>query len=165
MFNLFKKSKDPRKLASEATRTKNPEKAVRLFSEALRIEKEKDNPDKNFLSYIYLLRGEIYLARGEANLSSSDLLHSVEYNPANGIAHNDLAIWFTLEHFDTPDFNKALEHLDKAVECRPDRRDFKMNRAIVRVKMGDKETGRQELETLLKDGYEEARVAIEKFCD
>jgi hypothetical protein len=55
--------------------------------------------------------------------------------------------------------------LDKAVEFCPDRRDFKMNRAIVKVKMGEKETGRLELEQLLEDGFSEAAVAIEKFCD
>ena len=40
-----------------------------------------------------------------------------------------------------------------------------MNRAIVKVKMGEKDSGRQELEKLLNDGFEEAQIAIEKFCD
>ena len=165
MFNPFKKFKEPKILASRASQTTDPEKAARLFSAAIRYEKEKENPDKKFLSDIYLLRGEIYMARGEADLSSSDLQSSIELNPSNGIAHNDLAIWYTLEHFAPPDFRKALKHLNEAVEYCPDRRDFKMNRAIVKVKMGEKGTGKRELEQLLEDGYEEARVAIEKFCD
>jgi len=165
MFNFFSKNKVPRKLATKASRTSNPEKAVNLYSDAIKYEKEKESPDKNFLSDIYLLRGEIYLSQGVAILSSSDFLNSIDLNPKNGIAHNDLGIWFTIEHFNTPDFDRALEHLNKAVEFCPDRLDFKMNKAIVKVKMGDKETGRQELEELLKNGYAEARVAIEKFCD
>jgi Flp pilus assembly protein TadD len=165
MFKLFKKLNDPRKLAAKAVGTTNPDRAVNLFSEALKYENGKENPDKNFLSNIYLLRGEIYLSQGKALPSSSDFMNSIELNPKNGIAHNNLGIWFTLEHFNTPDFEKALEHINKAVELRPDRPDFKMNRAIVKVKMGDKETGREELEELLKGGYEEARVAIEKFCN
>jgi lipoprotein NlpI len=165
MFNLFKKTKDPGKLATRASLTSDPEKAVRLYSDAIKYEKEKTVPDKSFLSKIYLLRGEIYLSKGEAILSSSDFLNSIELNPGNGIAHNDLGIWFTLEQFNTPDFDKAFEHINKAVELCPDRLDFKMNLAIIKYKKGDKETGRQELEQLLKDGYTEAGVAIEKFCD
>ena len=53
----------------------------------------------------------------------------------------------------------------KAVEFCPERLDFKMNKAIIKVKIGEKETGRQELEQLLQDGYTEAKIAIEKFCD
>lgn len=165
MFNLFKKIKDPRKLASKASRTNDPVKAVDLYSDAIKYEKEKGNPDKYFLSNIYLLRGEIYLSQGVAILSSSDFLNSIDLNPKNGIAHNDLGIWYTIEHFNTPDLNKSLEHINKAVEFCPDRLDFKMNKAIIKVKMGDRETGRLELEQLFKDGYSEAKIAIEKFCD
>jgi tetratricopeptide (TPR) repeat protein len=165
MFDLFKKVKDPVKLAKRASGTTDPVKAVNYYSDAIKYEDEKESPDKKFLSNIYLLRGEIYLSQGVAVLSSSDFINSIDLNPENGIAHNDLGIWYTIEDFDTPDFKKAYEHLNKAVEFCPGRRDFKMNRAIIKVKMGDKETGRQELEQLLKDGYAEAGVAIEKFCD
>jgi tetratricopeptide (TPR) repeat protein len=165
MFNVFKKSKDPRKLAGMASRSNDFGKAVDLYSDALKYEKKKKNPDGKFLSDIYLLRGEIYLSQGVALLSSSDFLNSIEYNANNGIAHNDLGIWFTIEQFNLPDFNKALEHLNKAVDLCPLRRDFKMNRAIVKVKMGEKAIGRYELDQLVIDGFEEARVAIEKFCD
>lgn len=165
MFNLFKKSNDPRKLATQASRSDNHEKAINLYSDAIKYEKEKESPDRKFLSDVYLLRGEIYLSQGVAILSSSDFSNSIDYNPNNGIAHNDLGIWFTIEQFDLPDFNKALEHLNKAVDLCPDRRDFKMNKAIVKVKMGEKAIGRHELDQLVNDGFEEARVAIEKFCD
>ena len=165
MFNLFKKFKDPRKLAARASRATDPLKALVLYSDAIKYEKEKESPDRKFLSDIYLLRGEIYLSQGVAILSSSDFFDSLEFNPKNGIAHNDLCIWFTLEHFGTPDLDKALEHINKAVEFCPDRLDFRMNKAIIKVKMGEKETGRQELEQLFQDGYAEAGIAIEKFCD
>jgi tetratricopeptide (TPR) repeat protein len=164
MFNLFKKSKDPRKLAAKAVATTNPDKAVDLFSDAIKYEEEKETPDNNFLSNIYLMRGEIYLSKGVAILSSSDFLNSIELNPKNGIAHNDLGIWYTISDFNTPDLVRAFEHINKAVDLCPDRRDFKMNRAIVKVKSGDKESGREELQQLLNGGYEEARIAIEKFC-
>jgi lipoprotein NlpI len=164
MFNLFNKVKDPRKLARRASRTKNQEEAISLYSDAIKLEKEKESPDNNFLSNIYLLRGEIYLSQSVAILSSSDFLDSIKLNPKNGIAHNDLGIWFTIESFDTPDFDRALEHINKAVEFCPDRWDFKMNRAIVKVKMGDKVSGMQELVKLMDDGYPEAEVALEKFC-
>jgi len=164
MFNLFKWGKDPRKLAKKASMTRDPLKAVEIYSDAIKFEKEKVNPDNNFLSDIYLQRGEIYLNQGVAILSSSDFLQSIDLNSKNGIAHNNLGIWYTIEHFYTPDFNKALEHLDKAIEYCPDRSDFKMNRAIIKIKMGDKETGRKELEQLYMDGYTDAKVAIERYC-
>jgi lipoprotein NlpI len=165
MFNLFKRNEDPKKLVDKAKRTNDPIKAVELFSDAIKFEKEKDKPDNNFLSNIYLQRGEIYLNQGVAILSSSDFLNAIELNTENGIAHNNLGIWFTIEHFNTPDFNRALEHLDKAVEYCPDRWDFRMNRAIIKIKSGDKDTGRWELEQLYKDGYADAKVAIDRFCD
>ena len=40
-----------------------------------------------------------------------------------------------------------------------------MNKAIIKVKLGEKEIGRQQLEQLFQDGYSEAKIAIEKFCD
>jgi lipoprotein NlpI len=165
MFNLFKKFKDPRRLAARASRATDPLKAVVLYSDAIKYEKEKESPDKKFLSDIYLLRGEIYLKQGVAILSSSDFLDSVDLNPKNGIAHNDLSIWFTLEHFNTPDLDKALEHINKALEFCPGRLDFRMNKAIIKIKRGEKEAGKEELEQLFQDGYAEAGIAIEKFCD
>jgi lipoprotein NlpI len=165
MINLFKRGKDPSKLAKKASQTKDPLKAVEFYSDAIKFEKAKVNPDSNFLSDIYLRRGEIYLHEGVAILSSSDFLQSIELNSKNGIAHNDLGIWFTIEHFYTPDFDKALNHLEKAVEFCPDRPDFKMNRAIIKIKKGDKETGRKELEQLYLEGYTDAKVAIERYFD
>lgn len=165
MLSLFKKNKDPRKLALKAGQENDLHKAVDLYSDAIKIEKEKDNPDNDFISDIYRQRGEIYLNQGVAVLSSSDFLQAIDHNPKNGIAHNNLGIWFSIEHFNTPDFDRAIEHLDKAVENCPDRPDFKLNRAVIRVKKGDKETGRKDLEQLYKDGYSDAKIAIERFCD
>jgi tetratricopeptide (TPR) repeat protein len=165
MFRLFKKDKNPIKLFEKAIKTNDPLKAVELYSDAIMYEKRKDNPDNKFLSEIYLHRGEIHLNNGVAILSSSDFLQSIELDPSNGVAHNDLGIWYSIEHFNTPNFEKALEHLNKAIELCPDRADFKMNRAVIKIKMGDKETGRKELERLNEDGYLDAKIAIERFCD
>jgi len=164
MLNLFK-ARDPRRLAKKAESTTNPLKAVEFYSDAIMYEKKKEHPDSNFLSDLYLKRGEIHLNNGVAILSSSDFLQSIEYNPKNGIAHNDLGIWYSIEHFNIPDLDKALEHLDKAVKICPDRQDFKMNWAVIKIKKGDKEAGRAELERLIVSGYDQAKIAIERFCD
>lgn len=164
MFNLFK-TKDPRKLAQQAEKSTNPLKAVEYYSDAIMYEKKKEHPDSIFLSDLYLKRGEIHLYNGVAILSSSDFLQSIEYNPQNGIAHNDLGIWYSIERFNTPDFEKAFEHLDKAVRICPYRQDFQMNLAIIKIKKGDKEAGKAELEQLIESGYDEAKIAFEKFCN
>lgn len=164
MFNFFGQNKNSKKLAEKAGQTNDPHKAVELYSDAIKYEKETKKPDKEFLSNLYLWRGEIYLSQGVAILSSSDFLHAIEYNPQNGIAHNDLGIWFTIEHFASPDFVRALEHIEKAVKYCPDRRDFMMNLAVIKIKSGQKEIGRKELEQLYKDGYSDAQIAIERFC-
>ena len=164
MFNLFR-TKDPKRLAKKAERTTNPLEAVELYSDAIMYEKKKEYPYTKLLSDLFLKRGEIHLNNGVAILSSSDFLQSIENDLKNGIAHNDLGIWHTIEHFNTPDFDKALEHLDKAVKYCPERQDFKMNRAVIKIKMGNKIAGRNELEQLIQNGYEPARIAIEKFCD
>lgn len=164
MFNLFGQDKNPKKLADKAKQTNDPHKAVNLYSDAIKYEKESKNPDKNFLSDLYLLRGEIYLNQGVAILSSSDFLQAIDNNPKNGVAHNDLGIWFTIEHFTTPDYVRALEHGEKAVQYCPSRQDFKMNLAVIKIKSGQQEQGRQELEQLYKDGYSDAKIAIERFC-
>lgn len=163
MFRLFKKEKDSKRLADKALKTKNPLKAVELYSDAIICEKGKDIPDDKLLSKIYLLRGEIHLNNGVAILSSSDFLNAIELDPNNGVAHNDLGIWFSIGHFNTPNFEKALEHLDKAIECCPNRQDFKMNRAVIKIKKGDKEIGQKELEQLYADGYHDAKIAMERF--
>ena len=165
MFNLFGANKNPKKLAEKARQANDPHQAVELYSEAIKYEKESKNPDRNFLSNLYLLRGEIYLSQGVALLSSSDFLQAIDYNPTNGVAHNDLGIWFTLERFAAPDLARALEHADKAVQSCPDRQDFKMNLAVIKIKSGQKETGRQDLEKLYAEGYENAKIAIERFCN
>jgi len=165
MFNLFKKHKDSKVLADKASKTNDAKAAVELYSEAIKLEKEKPNPDNIFLSNLYTQRGEIYLNNGVAILSSSDFLIAIECNPLNGISHNNLGIWYTIEHFTTPDFIKAIDHLEKAVQLCPNRQDFKMNLAVIKIKKGDKAIGRQELEQLLKDGHGDAKIAIERFCD
>ena len=170
MFNFFKKNKkeEPKKdsiaLAQKAANSNDIKEAVELYSEAIKVEKEKPNPDKLFLSEIYRLRGDIYLSQGVAILSSSDFLHAVENNPQNGIAHNNLGIWFSIEQFAKPDYNRAIKHLDLAVKYCPDRPDFVMNRAVMKVRNGDKETGRKELEDLYNQGFSDAKIAIERFC-
>ena len=119
---------------------------------------------KLFLSEIYRLRGDIYFSQGVAILSSSDFLHAIENNPKNGIAHNNLGVWFSIKQFAKPDYKRAIEHLDLAVKYCPDRPDFVMNRAVMKVRNGQKEIGRKELEDLYQQGYADAKIAIERFC-
>lgn len=164
MFNLFKRKKDPRELADMARQEKDVRKAVELYSDAIKLEKDSNLPDNKLLSTWFTQRGEIYLNQGVAILSSSDFLQALENNPENGIAHNNLGIWFTIKQFVTPDYVRAMEHLDKAVTYCPDRPDFKMNRAIIKIEMGQKDIGRMELEKLYQGGYSDAKLAIERFC-
>ncbi|MES2617775.1 MAG: hypothetical protein V4613_07850 [Bacteroidota bacterium] len=163
MFNLFK-DKNPISLANKAYQTTDPKKAVDLYSDAIKYEKAKSQPDKSFLSDLYLFRGQIYFNQGVAILSSSDFLHSLEHNPQNATSHNNLGIWFTIEFFATPDYTRALEHLDKAVSYSNNNQEFRMNRAVVKIQMGDKDIGRSELEELQNEGYSDATIAIERFC-
>ena len=46
----------------------------------------------------------------------------------------------------------------------PDRPDFVMNRAVTKVKNGQKEIGKRELEELYNHGFTDAKIAIERFC-
>lgn len=166
MFNFLKKNseKDSKRLAEKAGNTRNVKKAIDLYSESIKLEKEKSNPDKYFLSEVYRLRGDIYFSQRVAILSLSDWLHAIELNPQNGIAHNNLGLWFTLEQIAKPDYNRAIEHLDLAVKYYPDRPDFVMNRSVTKIKNGQKEIGRRELEELYNQGYKDAKIAIERFC-
>ena len=170
MFNFFKKNKkeenkkDSRSLAEKAANSNEIVQAVELYSEAIKVEKEKSEPNKLFLSEIYCFRGERYLSQGVAILSSSDFLHALENNPQNGIAHNNLGIWFSIKQFAKPDYNRAIVHLNLAVKYCPDRPDFVMNRAVMKIRNGQKEIGRIELEELYKKGYSDAKIAIERFC-
>lgn len=160
---VIDESKDSKKLAEKAGQTSDVHQAVELYSNAIKLEKESKTPDKVFLSDLFVKRGEIYLNQGVAILSSSDFLQSIEQKPDNCIAHNNLGVWFTIEEFATPDFTRAIEHMDKAVEYCPERQDFKMNRAIIKIKAGQKDIGRKELENLYESGYADAKIALERF--
>jgi tetratricopeptide (TPR) repeat protein len=170
MFNFFKKNKkdiqedDSKALVEKAANSRNVKEAVDLYSQAIKVESEKPNPDKYFLSEVYRLRGDIYFSQGVAILSSSDWLHAIELNPENGIAHNNLGIWFTIEQFAKPDLKRAIEHFDLAVQYCPDRPDFVMNRAVIKIQDGQLEIGKKELEELYSQGYTDAKIAIERFC-
>ena len=164
LLNLFGQSKDPKKLAAKAQQSKDPQKAVSLYTDAIQYAQAAENPDSGLLSDLYLLRGEVYMGQGVALLSSSDFLHALEYNPENGIAHNDLGVWFMMEQFAAPDHARAQEHFNKAVEYCPDRRDFRMNRAIATYKLGQKDQGLAELEQLYQEGFADAKNAMDLFC-
>lgn len=176
MFGLFKKkgghnkqsSKEPVEknsveLYREARMTRDPRIAVELYSDAIDVEKQKSHPNKELLSEIYQWRGELYLGLQIAVLSSSDFLHSIEYNPKNAVSHNNLAIWFTMPQFATPDLERAIKHFDKAIELAPERLDFQMSRAVIRIQNGNRETGKTELEELYAKGYENAKIAMQRF--
>ena len=156
-------AKDSMELYKQARMTHDPKIAVELYSDAIDAEKQKESPDKELLSEIYQWRGELYLRLQVAILSSSDFLNSIEYNPKNAISHNNLAVWFTMPQFAKPDLERAMEYFDTAIELAPERLDFQMSRAINRIQTGDRETGKSELEELHANGYENAKIAMERF--
>ncbi len=155
---------DLKTLVEKAKKAKSLEEVVDLFSDAIQIEKEKSEPNTIFISDIYNKRGEIYLSQGVAVLSSSDFSQAIEYNPKNAEAHNNLGMWFTIEHFMQPDYKRALEHFEMAVKFSSNRPDILMNRAIMYIRNNQKEVGKKELEKLIQNGYTEAQQAIERFC-
>lgn len=80
--------KDSMELYKQARMTDDPKIAVELYSDAIDVEKQKESPNRELISEIYQWRGELYLGFQVAILSSSDFLHSIEFNPKNAISHN-----------------------------------------------------------------------------
>ena len=140
-------------------------KAVDKFVEALKVEKQKDKPDSLLLSNIYNIRGEVYLSQGVAVLSQSDFAYASDYNPKNESALNNLAIWFSIEQFSNPDYARSFEYFNKALLINPKRKDIQLNKAIILVKSGDKEAGCKILNELKSEGYADAEIAIQRFCE
>ena len=137
--------------------------AVDKLSDAIKKETGKSNPDNKLLSNMHCLRGEVYLSVGVAILSQSDFTYALKYNPYNESALNDLGIWFSIEHFNTPDYNKSFEYFDEAISIQPNRKDIQLNKACVKIQSGDK-TGCDDLHKLDKEGYSDAKIALQRFC-
>jgi lipoprotein NlpI len=144
-------------------RSGNAEKAVGKLSEAIKKETDKSDKNKKFLSDIHTMRGEVYLSVGVAILSQSDFAYALQYNPDNESALNDLGIWYSNKHFSTPDYNKSFEYFDKAIAIQPNRKDIQLNKACVKIQSGDK-TGCDDLRKLDKEGYADAKIALQRFC-
>jgi lipoprotein NlpI len=138
-------------------------KAVETLSDGIKMEEARSNPDKRLLSSLYCLRGEVHLSVGVAILSQSDFLHSLENNPQNESALNNLGIWFSIKHFSTPNYNRAFEFFDRALAIQPGRKDIQLNKACVKIQSGDK-TGCEDLRRLEGEGYPDAKVALERYC-
>lgn len=138
--------------------------AIDKFSNAIKMEKGKGNQDKKLLSNIYNLRGEVYLSLGVATLSQSDFVYALDFNPTNESALNNLGVWFSIEQFAKPDYKKSLDYFDKAIALTPARKDVVLNRAVVKIKSGDK-TGCDELRKLEAEGYSDAKTALQQFCN
>lgn len=141
----------------------NAEKAVDKLSDAIKKETDKSNPNNRFLSNIYCIRGEVYLSVGVAILSQSDFAYALQYNPDNESALNNLGIWYSIEHFSTPDYKKSFEYFDKALAIQPNRKDIQLNKACVKIQSGNK-TGYDDLKKLDSQGYSDAKIALQKFC-
>ena len=104
------------------------------------------------------------MSNGVAILSQSDFLNAIDYNPQNESALNNLGLWFTIPQFASPDLEKALLYLGKALEVNPERQDIILNRAVIRIRAGQSEKGCEELKKLEESGYERATIAISRFC-
>jgi lipoprotein NlpI len=142
----------------------NPEAAVDTLSDAIAKEKSKSVQDKKFLSDLFCIRGEVYLSVGVAILSQSDFANAIQCNPENESAMNNLGIWFSIPAFSTPDYETSLEYFDKALALQPERKDIQLNRACVKIRSGDK-TGCDDLRKLDGEGYPDAKIALQRFCD
>jgi tetratricopeptide (TPR) repeat protein len=150
---------------NESYKNGNIEEAVDKFVKALETEKSQEKPDSLLLSNIHNIRGEVYLSQGVAILSQSDFAFASEYNPKNESALNNLAIWFSIEQFATPDYDKSLEYFNKALLISPDRKDIALNRAVIKIKSGDGTDGCKDLNQLQSEGYPDAEIAIQRFCN
>jgi lipoprotein NlpI len=137
--------------------------AVDKLSDAIKKETDKPNSDKKLLSNMHCIRGEVYLSVGVAVLSQSDFNYALQYNPDNESALNNLGIWFSIKHFNTPDYNRSFEYFDKAISIQPNRKDIQLNRACVKIQSGDK-TGCNDLRKLDNEGYPDAKIASQRFC-
>jgi Tfp pilus assembly protein PilF len=142
----------------------NAEKAVDKLSDAIKKETDKSNSDKRLLSNMHNMRGEVYLSVGVAILSQSDFVYALQYNPQNESSLNNLGIWFSIEHFTTPDYQKSLAYFDEAIAIQPTRKDIQLNKACVKIQSGDK-TGCDDLNKLDSEGYSDAKIALQRFCN
>jgi Tfp pilus assembly protein PilF len=139
------------------------EKAVEKLSEAIKKESTRSDPDKKLLSNIHCIRGEVYLSVGVAILSQSDFTYALQYNPDNASALNNFGIWHSIKQFTTPDYIKSFEYFDKAIAIRPDRKDFQMNKACIKIQSGDK-SGCDDLSKLDTEDFPDAKMALKRFC-
>ena len=166
MFSNLFQSRNPKILLNEGLklyRAGKAMKAVDKLSDAIKRETSKPSPDKMLLSIVHCLRGEVYLSVGVAILSQSDFVISLDYNPSNESALNDLGIWFSIERFNAPDYKRSLEYFDKAITIQPNRKDIQLNKACVKIQSGD-QTGCDDLRRLEGAGYPAAILALEKYC-
>ena len=166
MLSKLFRTKDTEKLFDqglELYQTKKVNRAIDILSDAIKIENKKTSPNKILLSNIHCLRGEVYLSVGVAVLSQSDFTFALEHNPNNESALNNLAIWFSIEKFATPDYKRAFAYFDKAIALKPNRKDIQLNKACIKIQSGDK-TGCDDLRKLENEGYPAAKIALEKLC-
>jgi len=154
---------DARTLFEQAKKEKDPKLAVDLYSDAIENEKNRKNPDKNLLSEIYQSRGELYLNLQVATLSQSDCMHAIDYNPENADAYNILGIWYTIPHFAKPEWESALKLISKAIDLDRTRPDYFMNYAVVLIEKGEREEGKEILESLVEKGYADAKIALKRY--
>jgi lipoprotein NlpI len=103
------------------------------------------------------------LSVGVAILSQSDFAHSLQYNPNNESALNNLGIGFSFERFAPPDYERSFQYFDKAIVIQPNRKDIQLNKACAKIQSGDK-TGCDDLRRLEREGYSKAKVAQQRFC-
>src|SRR5450631_1526457 len=136
MFSNLFGGQDSKQLYEEGSKLYHAgrtEEAVDKLSQAIKKETAKPNSDKRLLSNMHCVKGEVYLAVGVAILSQSDFAYSLQYNPDNESALNNLGIWYSIERFITPDYKKSFEYFDKALAIQPNRQDIQLNKACVKI--------------------------------
>lgn len=139
------------------------EAAEEMFYKAIVNEKQTANPNRKFISGVYSRRGELFVQVGMGSLAMSDFMQALEFNPQNASALNNLGVWHTVPGFATPDYPKALDYFNRALEISPERNDIFLNRAVCKLKSGDP-SGKQDLLALKAKDYPDADIALQRFA-
>ncbi len=138
--------------------------ATDRLCKAIQHESAQERPDKNLLSDIHNIRGEVYFSVGVATRAYMDFMYAITYNPANENALNNLGVWHSIDNSPSVDYAKSLEYFDVALNLFPERKDIILNRAITRIKAGYI-MGYEDLKKLELQGYEPAGKALLVYED
>lgn len=114
--------------------SKNYEKAVDLFTEALNIDLGERSIELN-LDTVYSYRGNSYYDLEDYQSSVSDFSHAIELNPLNASYYQNRAYSYEM----TGDWQKALSDYNQAIEIDPKNEGAYLNRGVAYDVLDDNE--------------------------